>query len=90
MNNPLNTLRQAEIVFAKPYFLWLLLALPLLWFSTSATAASLGRSARSLILALVTLIARRSAAGERGSLAIRSAFSPTTFPTVSRLRCAIG
>ena len=31
MNNPLNTFL-AEIVFAKPYFLWLLLALPLLWF----------------------------------------------------------
>src|SRR5258707_15120872 len=31
MNNTLNTFL-AEIVFAKPFFLWLLLALPLLWF----------------------------------------------------------
>ena len=42
----------SQIVFAKPYFLWLLIALPLLWFRLSdrRLAIVIGRT---LILALV-------------------------------------
>ena len=53
MNNTLNTFL-AEIVFAKPYFLWLLLALPLLWFRFRDRRLVV-LLARSLILALVIL-----------------------------------
>ena len=53
MNNTLNTFL-AEIVFAKPYFLWLLLALPLLWFRFRDRRLAV-LLARSLILALVIL-----------------------------------
>ena len=42
----------APIVFAKPYFLWLLLALPFLWFRLSDRRLPI-LFARSLILALV-------------------------------------
>ncbi len=42
----------AGIVFARPYFLWLLLALPLLWFRLSERRLPI-LFARSLILALV-------------------------------------
>ena len=53
MNNTLNTFL-AEIVFAKPFFLWLLLALPLLWFRFRDRRFAV-LLARSLILALVIL-----------------------------------
>ena len=53
MNNTLNTFL-AEIVFAKPFFLWLLLALPLLWFRFRDRRLVV-LLARSLILALVIL-----------------------------------
>ncbi len=51
--NTVNTFL-AQIVFAKPFFLWLLLALPLLWFRFRDRRLVV-LLARSLILALVIL-----------------------------------
>ena len=52
-----------QLVFAKPFFLWLILALPVLWFRARDRRAVV-LIARSVILALVILILRsRSAIG---------------------------
>jgi len=77
-----------HITFAKPYFLWLMLALPLLWFRFRDRRLPV-LIARTIILALVifTLADPQSTSKESRD---QGGFSLTTCQTASRLRCGIG